>query len=317
MMLLRIKITFLLLTFLGCAPKVKLVKGKIGSDQDNEMIYCGQPTPKLKPEIFAPEFISKTNRNEFGICFSKSGTEVYYGVDIKGKAEIHFSKLVDGVWTKPQVILQDSIFSFNDPMLSNAENKLYFISNKSDIGNSIKKDYDIWYIERNQGKWSIPINAGETINSNKNEYYISFSEAGSIYYSTNKYSEQGKEYNFDIFSAEKRNDTFLNPTKLDSNINTNRYEADVFISPDESYIIFCGKYRGGLGMGDLYISFKDEENNWLPSINMGELINTDKHELCPFVTKDGRHFFYTSNQNIYWVSTEIFKSLKNIAGDKR
>jgi hypothetical protein len=40
-------------------------------------------------------------------------------------------------------------------------------------------------------------------------------------------------------------------------INTPHYEADVFIDPGESYIIFCANRPDGLGEGDPYISFSD------------------------------------------------------------
>ena len=76
-------------------------------------------------------------------------------------------------------------------------------------------------------------------------------------------------------------------------------------------MVFCSIRRDGLGQGDLYISFKDKQGNWSDAINMGESINTDKHELCPFVSANGKYLFYTSNQNIYWVSTKILENYKN------
>ncbi|MEL6973040.1 MAG: hypothetical protein AAFO02_22940, partial [Bacteroidota bacterium] len=84
-----------------------------------------------------------------------------------------------------------------------------------------------------------------------------------------------------------------------------------FIDPDESYIIFCSTREEGLGRGDLYISFKNEDGSWTNAINMGAPVNTVHHELCPFVTKDGQYFFYTSDQDIYWVSTTIFDELRD------
>ena len=88
-------------------------------------------------------------------------------------------------------------------------------------------------------------------------------------------------------------------------------DLDVFIAPDESYIIFASQRRDGKGMGDLYISFKNEVGEWKQAVNMDRGISTDKHELCPYVTKDGKYFFYTSNQDIYWISTEIFDDYKD------
>lgn len=45
--------------------------------------------------------------------------------------------------------------------------------------------------------------------------------------------------------------------------------------------------------------------------NMGDNINTEGHELCPFVTKEGKYFFYTSNKKIYWVDSKIIDTLKD------
>ena len=97
---------------------------------------------------------------------------------------------------------------------------------------------------------------------------------------------------------------------LDSTINTTGYEADIFVAPDESYLIFCSIRDDSFGRGDLYISFKKPNGDWTKAVNMGEEINTENYEYCPFVTKDGKYFLYTSNQDIYWVSTEIINELK-------
>jgi hypothetical protein len=44
---------------------------------------------------------------------------------------------------------------------------------------------------------------------------------------------------------------------------------------------------------------------------MGEIINTEGQGLCPLVTKDGKYFFYTGNQKIYWVDASIINSLED------
>ena len=103
---------------------------------------------------------------------------------------------------------------------------------------------------------------------------------------------------------------FLPPVRLDAAVNTNGYEADVFVAPDASYLIFCSTREGGLGRGDLYISFKNANGGWSKAVNMGPSINTPHYEYCPFVSKDGNYLFYTSQQDIYWVSTEIIEVLR-------
>jgi len=273
--------------------------------------YLGQMPPTSTPKVFAPGLISKNNESEFGSVFNKDCTEFYYGVDVNGKAEILYAKLAGENWSEPKVLLSHDKYSLNDPFLSPDENRLYFISNKALQSDDVKVDYDIWYIKREGKKWNPKlINAGSNINTNKNEYYMSFTKDGSMYFSSNKNAEENKQHNFNIYSSEFKNGTFQKPKLLGDSINTNAYEADVFVSPDESYVIFCSIRKEGYGKGDLYISFKDGAGNWSRAKNMGEVINTKDHELCPFVTKDGKYLFYTSNKDLYWVDTDIINQLK-------
>ncbi len=299
---------------IGFNPKklINSVKGNVGSETDNSMNYFGQKPPLNKPEIFAPSIISKPNRYEFGCTFSKNGEEFYFGVDNNGIMEIHFSNLIDGVWSPQRKLFDSDSISYNDPMFSPNQKRLYFISNQSLDGEKTKEDIDIWYIERKSisSKWSKPINLGLPINSLLNEYYASFTNNGTLYFASKDKTKDAPRYAFDIYRSEYKNGEFLKPEILPESINTNRYEADVFISPDESYMIFCSIRKNGNGRGDLYISFKDENGNWTEAINMGKSINTEKHELCPFVSADGKYLFYTSNQDIYWVSTNILESYR-------
>jgi hypothetical protein len=282
------------------------------TNTNDKLKYLGQKRPTSQPEIFAPNLISKTGESEFGSVFNKEATEFYYGVDINGKSEIRYTKLEGETWSMPKTLLSHENYSCNDPFLSPDEDRLYFISNKALETDHVKEDYDIWYIEREGNKWNPDlIHADSNINTDKNEYYMSFSKNGRMYFSSNKNTSEDKQYDFNIYSSEFNEGTYQKPKLLGDSINTKAYEADVFVSPDESYIIFCSIRKEGFGQGDLYISFKDKEGDWTKAKNMGTLINTEGHELCPFVTMDGKYFFYTSNQDIYWVDADILNSLKN------
>ncbi|MGD1839998.1 MAG: hypothetical protein ACFB0B_03755 [Thermonemataceae bacterium] len=277
---------------------------------EERLQYLKQTPPSSTPEIFAPDLISDKNEYEFGSVFNKEATEFFYGVDINGRAEIRYSKLVGNEWSKPTVLLSDEEYGYNDPFLSPDEKRLYFISKKALDGPGAKEDYDIWYVERKKKGWSEPINAGPNINSARDEYYISFSQTGTMYFSSNVQAPKERKYDFDIYASKSIDGEFQKAVLLSESINTPSYEADVFIDPKESYIIFCANREEGLGEGDLYISFKQSDGSWTKSKNMGKAINSDKHELCPFVSKDGKYFFYTSNKDIYWVSTAIIDELK-------
>lgn len=259
--------------------------------------YAGLKPPGPRPEKLGPELMGVQDEYEFGSVFSKDTKEFYFGVQMKDRAEIRYSYLENGSWSSPATLLEHVLFTHNDPFLSPDEQRLYFIGQK-------ENDYDIWFVKRTKTGWSKPINAGKNINSSGNEYYMSFTSDGDMYFSSNRGG------NYDIYKSEWRDGDFQRPEKLGDAINTGSYEADVFVAPDESYLIFCSTREKGFGQGDLYISFSDESGNWSQAVAMGESINTSGHELCPFVTHDGKYFLFTSKEDIYWVSTEIFMEFR-------
>ena len=284
----NIILILIVLTAFSCSNK--LIKNEKETIPVLTGKYLGQEKTKLESEIFALGIVSKVNEYEFGSVFSKDGNEFYYAVDIAGKSEIRFMVQKSDKWTEPQKINFNNNFSFNDPFLSPDGNRLYFISDMPLYGSGEKKDIDIWYAKRNGENWSKPINAGDIINSEKDEYYISFSGKGTMYFASNVETSKSTKWNFDIYYSELSDGIYQKPVKMCDNINTTGYEADVFISPDENYIIFCSSRKDGYGQGDLYISF-NKNGKWTKAKNMGSEINTKEHELCPFVTNDGNFFF--------------------------
>ena len=275
--------------------------------QNRDPKYFNEVPPGTTPVVFAPGKVSTTEQFEFGAVFSKSRNEFYYAVEINGKAETRFMKFENGSWTSPVAILIHDVYSYNDPFLTPDEKMLFFISDRPLSGVGPKKDYDIWYVERQSGKWSDPINAGTHINSAKNEYYISFISNGKMYFSSNTGAQTGTN-NYDIYSSEFSGGKFQPSVKLAADVNSQHYEADVFVAPDESYLVFAANRPGGLGSGDLFVSFRDANGNWTPARSLGNAINTETDDFCPYVSPDGKYLFYASRGDVYWVSIDVIKS---------
>jgi Tol biopolymer transport system component len=85
-----------------------------------------------------------------------------------------------------------------------------------------------------------------------------------------------------------------------SQINTAANDYDPCISPDESFLIFTADGRKDIFGGiDLYISFRLEDGSWSTPKNMGEKINSSRHDVCPYISPDGKYFFFTSNKRNY------------------
>lgn len=272
--------------------------------------YLGQPLPGPVPAVFAPGLISTQGQTEFGSIFSKDGTEFFYAAEPGGKAEIRYMKLGNGKWSTAKTIMVHDTYSYNDPFLSPDEKRLYFISNMPMSGSGEKKDYDIWYIERRGTGWSNAVNAGDQINSAGNEYYISFTKKGTMYFSSNRKATDEEKENYDIYTSRNVNGIFQAPIKLPEAVNTQYYEADVFVDPDENFVIFCANKPGGNGGGDLYISYKNADGVWQVAKNLGKEINAERYEYCPFVTADGKYLFYTKGDEIYWVDSKFLRDLR-------
>ena len=271
--------------------------------------YFGENPASDESVVFAPGIVSIDSIAEFGSSFSKDLTEFFFAIERKsGKAKTWYRKLVKNKWTDAEPLLVHDTYSFNDPMLSPDQKRLYFISDKPLNGDGPKKDFDIWYIERTKNGWSKPINAGPDINSPKNEYYVSFSSSGTMYFSSGRNATAEKPRDYDIFSA--RPNKKAERVNSDA-INTDNYEGDVFIAPDESYIIVaCERPGNTFGSGDLFISFKGKDGSWGPLKNMGPKVNGPRFDYCPFITPDGKYLLYTRAEDIRWISAEIIDQLR-------
>ena len=276
-------------------------------------IYFGQTPPTTESKVFAPAIVSIDSISEFGSTFSNDFTEFYFAIERKnGKAETHYMEYYQNEWTKPEPLLVHDVYSFNDPMLSHDQKRLYFISDMPLSGEGPKKDFDIWYIERTKDGWTKPINAGPSINSDKNEYYVSFTSNGKMYFSSGRNATTERPKDFDVYSSTRTKDGFLAAEKLGPAINSDDYEGDVFIAHDESYIIVAKQDLDATSVngGDLFIAFRTpNKKDWTPLVNMGDKVNGPRFDYCPFVTPDGKFLLYTRAGDIRWVDASIIKSL--------
>ena len=267
-------------------------------------LYLGQDPPSYTPELFAPGIVS-TDEHEFGSVFSADGSEFFYGVDVGGRSETRSIVFEDGAWGEPSIVIAHPTYGFNDPFLSPDGERLYVISDSPHSGTGPKKDHDIWYAIREDGGWSDPVPAGPNINSEFDEYYISFTREGDLYFGSNR-----ADNDFDLYVSAYVDGEHQPAERLAGDVNTPHYEADVFVAPDASYLILCSRRPEGLGAGDLYISFRDSDGSWSAAQNMGEPVNSARHELCPFVTPDGDYFLFTSGGDIYWVDAMIVEDYR-------
>ena len=97
----------------------------------------------------------------------------------------------------------------------------------------------------------------------------------------------------DIHFSTYLNGSYSRPERLGPEVNSRYSEGDVFVAPDESYLIFTvWDHPESNGDSDLYMSTRDNNSAWGKARNMGAPINTEDNEGCPTVSPDGEFFFY-------------------------
>lgn len=251
-------------------------------------------------------------KNVRDFTISSSGNEVYVTIlSPRPLEEISIIACIikkNGIWQKPEMTNFSGNYKDLEPFLSRNQLKLYFASNRP-LQDSIAeaKDFDIWYVERENinAEWSKPINIGQPINTEYNEFYPSIAENNNMYFTSDAPNSKGKD---DIFFSKWNNNAYQNPISLSESINTEGYEFNAFISADESYLIFSGYNRkDGLGSGDLYISYLNEDNTWSKSKNLGKSFNSKHMDYCPFVDANTNILYFTSRRST--IKNNSFKSI--------
>lgn len=255
----------------------------------------GAQTPEINPKLFLPGLIS-TNLNERDMTISADGNEMYYTLLSNQNifsTILYRKKLSSGNWSPPEVASFSGRYRDLEPSLSPDGSKLFFSSDRPAPGKE-GNDYDIWVVEKLNGKWSDPKNLGAPVNTEANEFYPSFTLNGNLYFTAAYDKGIGKE---DIFVSHWANGSFSESIALDSAVNSATWEFNAYVSPDESFILFTSYGRkDDMGGGDLYISIKGQSDTWQPARNLKE-VNSSKLDYCPFVSADKKTLFLTSQRH--------------------
>ncbi|MEX0330835.1 MAG: TolB family protein [Puniceicoccaceae bacterium] len=193
----------------------------------------------------------------------------------------------DGGWSDPQMAAFSGDYNDLEPFLSPDGLRLYFASNRPREDGQAG-DYDIWYVERDDfdGAWSPPVNMGQPVNSEANEFYPAITAGEEFFFTSDREGSLGKD---DIFHYSADGDE---PLPLGKAVNSDGYEFNAFVAPDGSFLIYTAYNReGGYGSGDLYISHRQEDGSWGESLNLGPEINSPRMDYCPFVDANGTLYF--------------------------
>jgi Tol biopolymer transport system component len=249
-------------------------------------------TPLAEPRIFAEGVISTTD-DEFNVAFTPDGNTIYFTKSVVGSYlyAICASHFKSGKWSVPEVATFSGLYSDFDPFISPDGSKLYFVSDRPLPGKR-RGNVDIWVAYKTATGWSEPQNLGAPINTDAADWYPTVTADHTLYFASGRPGGKGA---FDIYRSRLLEGKYSEPVNLGDAVNSQYDETEVYIAPNESFMIFISIRPGGYGHMDLYISY-NRGGAWTKAENLGPKINSEAYDLSPLVSPDGKYFFFASDR---------------------
>lgn len=258
-----------------------------------------------EPQLFAEGVVS-TGDNEFSISFTPDGEMVFWSISapdrIKHPLVILMARRDGDAWGMPEVAsFSGGLFSDADPFVVPDGKALIYMSRRPVSGDTPMERFDLWVVERNGEGWGEPRNVGPPVNTADDELFPTTTADGTLYYSSGYEGDtidRGGRGGADLYRARWVGDRYSAPENLGDLINTEHSESNVYVAPDESFIVFASNRPGGLGGQDLYVSH-NRDGAWTQPRNLGEFVNSPNDEYAPALSADGVRLYFTSRRPLF------------------
>jgi Tol biopolymer transport system component len=259
---------------------------------------AGQADPQIPEplELVAPGVVS-TDGGEAFPTLTPDGTTLYYSTHERGWTGFHIvvSHLRDGHWTLPAPAPFDTPYNDRAPFVSPDGRELFFSSDRPLPGarSSRAGSFNLWHVtQAADGSWTDP-KPVPGVNSSANDFHPAVSTDGTLYFSSNRPGGHGL---YDLYRAERLDVGYATPVNLGPEINSEGEETDVYVSPDDSYLIVVATERAdGVGGDDLWLTTRADDS-WEPLENLGQPVNSPSYEYGPFVSPNGRYLYLTTHR---------------------
>ncbi|MEO0734566.1 MAG: hypothetical protein AAFZ52_17145, partial [Bacteroidota bacterium] len=189
---------------------------------------------------------------------------------------------------------------------------VYFSQQRPDLSGQ-RSQSDIVVCSPGTDGWEAPAPVNPLLNTSSQENLVDISPDGQqLYYYRGNDATDGR-YLIDTFSAQAGNQLVTLPSRAP----ISPAFGDVtpyFGAPGGVY--FASRRPGGLGGIDLWYMERFPDGNFGPARNLGPTVNGPYDEVCPFLGRDGRTLYFSTNDPAYSVGGfDVVKSFRVIGGD--
>ncbi len=155
------------------------------------------------------------------------------------------------------------------------------------------EDLYVSFKDEETGVWGEP--SPLNINTEGHEATVNLSIDGQTLYIYKDIRGNGELFESKLESDSAGIETWSEPKKLGSNINTKAYETHVTITPDGKRLYFISDRDNGLGGKDIYFCNLLPTGQWALAQNAGPMLNSEFDEDGVFMHPDGKTMYFSSN----------------------
>ena len=178
------------------------------------------------------------------------------------------------------------------PVLT-ADGEQILFTKRDGTGTNDKEDIFMSYVSP-EGDWSKPQSIAQTINSSYNEGTCSVTADGNILIYTSC-DAPDSEGSCDLYIAYKVNGMWQRPKNMGKNVNSRSWDSQPSLSADGRILFFSSNRKGGFGGNDIWYSVMQNDATWSEAKNLGDVVNTAKDEISPFMFFNNEILFFSSN----------------------
>ncbi len=156
------------------------------------------------------------------------------------------------------------------------------------------KNENFYLSDKQDGIWTEAQKLGPPVNTIRNEGAQSLTADGNFMYFTACNREDGLG-SCDLYVSSRLKGKWLPPSNLGSPVNSKGWDTQPSIAPDGRTLYFTSNRPGGKGKMDIWYSTLSDEGKWSEPVNLGDSINTADNEMSPYIHKDNRRLYFSSD----------------------
>lgn len=188
----------------------------------------------------------------------------------------------------------NSEFSETSPKIS-PDGKTLFIT-KYPNNNNGKNNIWVSYLN-DDGSWTQSKNVGKPLNVQGSSTSVqSITPDGNTILLSNIYRYFDGSITgggCSVSSRERGGWSFPRHQQIEKFENKNQY-VNYYLSNSGSFLLMAIEKKKGLGEKDIWVSFKEEKNEWGKPVNLGSVVNTKGDEFGPFLAADDKTLYFVS-----------------------